>query len=178
MNKLIVYLCFLPILLIGCTKSECVFSSPTEYYAEALLEVYTEKTVFDYELKIFYSNNKYKVIINNSENNQWCIVHDGIHCLLKNNEFKNDDIFIENINLSQLFIDLDLNKFNGMNYDDAEYYLNKYKYILHYNIDNEYPENISIYLNDKIVKKVDFKIFQVENIDNKHFKILKNILVE
>lgn len=178
MNKLIVYLCILTILLIGCTKSECFFSSPTEYYAEALLEVYTEKFEFDYDIKIFYDNNKYKIIIQNSENNQWCVVHDGVHCLLKNNEFKDDDILIENIYLNQLVNDLDLSKFNGMNNDNAEYFINNYKYVLHYNVDNKYPESISIYFNDVIEKKVDFKIFQIENIDTENFNILDNIIVE
>lgn len=178
MNKIIVYLCILMILITGCNKSNSVFSLPTEYYADAVLEVYNEKFESTYDLNIFYSNNKYKIIVNKSDDVKWCIVNDGVNCIIKNEKFKKDDIFIENISLNQLIIDLDLSKFNGMNNDNAKFYLNEYKYLLDLDSDNELPKSITIFSNDKIVKKIFFKLFQEKKIDSEHFITLENILVE
>lgn len=169
MNRVIFLLISVIIIMVGCSsKNNSQFISPQNYYSEAELNVLSENSQNKYNLKMYHSLDKYKIIINNGTA-QWDITYDGVNCKMSNTKFENSPILLRNMKLlDELICEVDLSKFDGLTYKnckDIRYCVNDLRYVLQLDEESYYPKVISVYRDNQLIKKINYTLFDTDNYD-------------
>lgn len=148
------------LLLTGCSIKESEYIAPQKYYSDIIMTTYSnsEKQNINYDMKILYNNDEFKIIVKYNNINFFIQCAEG-KCVLINDKFSDNQIVGSLTVFENLYNEINLNKFTGLKSrasNSIETYDGLYKYVLEYNKNNFSPIKLHIYNNDGIIKSFEY----------------------